>query len=262
MLLCSTMMRKEPMKKSVCATLAALAFATTSLSFTAASANEEKSTFTRSEIETIVREYLINNPEVLLDVQTALQEKQRVAQQAAIEQIIDVASDELFHSEYDGVIGNPDGDVTVVEFFDYNCGFCKRALADMEKLVESDSNLRFVLKEFPILSEDSHKAHVVSMAVHLLDPARYTDFHRELLGSSERATEESAIKVATGLGIDEAALRETMQDPRIMQAFGTTYQLAEQLQITGTPGYVIGKEIVSGAMGEQVLREKIEAARQ
>src|SRR5690606_12496642 len=110
--------------------------------------------------------------------------------------------------------------------------------------------------------EDSQKAHVVSMAVHLLEPEKYTEFHRTLLGSSERATEESAIKVALDLGIDEAALRQKMQDPKIAEVFGSTYQLAEQLQITGTPGYVIGKEIVSGAMGEQVLREKIEAARQ
>lgn len=250
------------MKKTVCASFAAIMLATTNLSFTTASANEEKTDFNRAEIETIVREYLLANPEIMLDVQMALQEKQREAQQKAALEVIEMASDELFHSENDGVIGNPEGDVTVVEFFDYNCGYCKRALTDMEKLVENDSSLRFVLKEFPILSEDSHKAHVVSMAVHLLDPEKYTAFHHKLLGSSERATEESAIKVALDLGIDETALRQKMQDPKIDEVFGSTYRLAEQLQITGTPGYVIGKEIVSGAMGEQVLREKIEAARQ
>jgi len=250
------------MKKTVCTGFAAIILATTNPNFTAAQANEDKTDFNRAEIETIVREYLLSNPEIMLDVQAALQEKQREAQQKAVLETIEVASDELFHSANDGVIGNPDGDVTVVEFFDYNCGFCKRALTDMESLVQSDSNLRFVLKEFPILSEDSHKAHVVSMAVHLLEPEKYTEFHRKLLGGSERATEDSAIKVALDLGIDETALRQKMQDPAIDQIFGSTYQLAEQLQITGTPGYVVGKEIVSGALGEQVLREKIEAARQ
>lgn len=249
------------MKKSVCASLTALMLAATSMTFTGASANEEKTNFNRSEIETIVRDYLLSNPQIMLDVQTALQEKQRELQQKAVLEVIETSSDELFKSEYDGVIGNPEGDVTVVEFFDYNCGFCKRAQTDMETLVKNDSNIRFVLKEFPILSEDSHKAHVVSMAVHLMAPEKYTEFHKLLLGGSERSTEETAIKVALSLGLDEKNLRQHMQDPRIAKAFSQTYQLAEQLQITGTPGYVIGTEIVSGAMGEQVLREKIAAAR-
>src|SRR5690606_25843966 len=111
----SIMTRKEPMKKTVCTGFAAIILATMSPNFTAAQANEDKTDFNRAEIETIVRDYLLSNPEIMLDVQAALQEKQREAQQKALLETIEVASDELFHSENDGVIGNPDGDVTVVE---------------------------------------------------------------------------------------------------------------------------------------------------
>jgi protein-disulfide isomerase len=249
------------MKKTLRAGIAAAILATTSMNFTAAWANDDRISLSRAEIETIVREYLLKNPEIMLEVQAALQTKQLEAQRKAAQEAIEIAADEIFNSPADGIIGNPEGDVTIVEFFDYNCGFCKRAVADMEKLVQKDPNLRFVLKEFPILSEDSHKAAIVSAAVHMLAPEKYPDFHRTLLGSSERATEESAIKVALDLGIDEAALRNKMQDPTINETFRNTYELAEQLQITGTPGYVIGNEIVAGAMGEQVLWEKIAAAR-
>ncbi|GGA53831.1 DSBA oxidoreductase [Nitratireductor aestuarii] len=249
------------MKNTLRAGIAAAILAATSLNFSAALANDEKSNFSRAEIETIVREYLIKNPEVMLEVQASLQAKQQEAQKKAAQEAIALVGDEIFNSEADGIIGNPEGDVTIVEFFDYNCGFCKRAISDMDNLVKQDPNLRFVLKEFPILSEDSHKAATVSMAVHMIAPDKYAEFHRTLLGAQERATEESAVKVALNLGIDETALRNKMQDPTINDRFRSTYALAEQLQITGTPGYVVGQEIVSGAMGEQVLREKIAAAR-
>lgn len=231
------------------------------MNVTAALAADEKTNYSRAEIEAIVRDYLVKNPEILLEVQTALQTKQLEAQRKAAEEAIALVADEIFNNPADGVIGNPDGDVTVVEFFDYNCGFCKRAVVDMENLVRNDPNLRFVLKEFPILSEDSHKAAVVSVAVNMLAPEKYPDFHRALLGGDQRATEDTAIKVAVSLGIDEAELRNKMQDPAIGETFNNNYELAQQLQINGTPGYVIGKEIVPGAVGEQLLREKIEAAR-
>lgn len=223
---------------------------------------QDETGFTRPEIENIIREYLLANPEILYEVQAEYEKKQRQAQLEAGRQVISQEAEQIFQSPYDGVIGNPDGDVTVVEFFDYNCGYCKRALSDMETLVESDDNLRFVLKEFPILGPDSRDAHVVSMAFRALMPEKYGDFHRRLLGGSGRATEESAMKIALDLGADEAALRKEMENPDIAQAFNSTYQLAEKLQINGTPSYVVGEEVVFGAMGSAHMSEKIEAARQ
>ncbi|WEX07080.1 DsbA family protein [Chelativorans sp. AA-79] len=217
---------------------------------------------TRPQVEGIVREYLLSNPEILLEMQSALEEKMKNQQAQASQQAIAGSAEQIFQSAHDGIIGNPDGDVTIVEFFDYNCGYCKRALSDMEALLAKDGNLRFVLKEFPILGPDSHAAHVVSMAFRKLAPEKYGEFHRRLLGSQGRANEETAMRIATDLGVEEAALRESMKDPEIEKAFAETYQLANTLQINGTPSYVVGQEVVYGALGQDHLTEKIAAARQ
>ncbi|UUP19577.1 DsbA family protein [Nitratireductor thuwali] len=232
------------------------------LALSAAQAFSQDGAVTRDEVGQIVRDYLLENPEILIEMQTILEARQKQEQQAAQEEIIAQSSTTLFDSGYDGIVGNPDGDVTVVEFFDYNCGYCKRALADMEALVEENPNLRFVLKEFPILGPDSQKAHIVSMAFRKLMPEKYGEFHAQLLGSTGRADEASAIQIAVGLGADEAALREAMKDDAILAAISETYELANKLQITGTPSYVVGKELVFGAQGKDALSEKIKTATQ
>ena len=215
----------------------------------------------RKQVETIVRDYLLANPELLLEVQEALEAKQKEAQRLASLGVIKEAKAEIFNSEFDGVVGNPNGKVTVVEFYDYNCGYCKRAIEDMHALIKADPDLRFVLKEFPILGPDSQKAHVVSMAFRKMMPEKYREFHDQLLGGQGRAGEASAIKIALTLGADEKKLREEMQDPAIAEAFARTYELANKLAITGTPSYVVGNEVVFGALGQEVLAEKIEAAK-
>jgi len=214
-----------------------------------------------AEVEGIVRDYLLKNPEMLLEVQDALEAKQKEEQQLASQGVIKNQKDEIFNSAYDGIVGNPDGKVTIVEFYDYNCGFCKRAIEDMQALTKEDTDLRFVLKEFPILGPDSQKASVVSMAFHKMMPEKYREFHTALLGGEGRATEAKAIKIAMSLGADETTLRERMKDPDIPDAINKTYDLANRLTITGTPSYVVGNEVVFGALGEQVLAEKIAAAK-
>ncbi len=216
----------------------------------------------RDQIEAIVRDYLLTNPEIMLDVQVALQEKQDADRQLAQSQTIATSSDLIFNADYDGVIGNPAGDTTIVEFFDYNCGYCRRALDDMQELVADDANLRFVVKEFPILGPDSKAAHLVSMAFRTLAPEKYGEFHQALLGYPGRANEASAIKVAESFGVEEAALREEMKNPAIEAAFNETYELAGALDITGTPSYVVGEEVVFGAQGRAVLADKIATARE
>lgn len=215
----------------------------------------------RPEVERIVREYLIANPEVMIEVQAALDTKQKEEQRVASLQVIQDAKGDIFNSAHDGVVGNQNGKVTIVEFYDYNCSFCKRAQADMLALTEADPDLRFVLKEFPILGPDSQKAHVVSQAFLKLMPEKYGEFHNELLGSKSRATEAAAIKIAVSLGADEAKLREEMKNPAISDTFAKTYDLANKLGITGTPSYVVGDEVVFGALGKDVLTEKIASAK-
>lgn len=217
----------------------------------------ESAEIDREAVETIVREYLIKNPEIMVEVQAALETKRQEQQRIAQTTTITEQSDDIFNASYDGLVGNPEGQITVVEFFDYNCGFCKRAMADMDEMVKRDPDLRFVLKEFPILGPDSQKAHIVSMAFRALHPDKYADFHRELLNGPGRAGEEKAIRIALGLGADEAAIREEMRNPQIQEAFAKTYELANALEITGTPSYVVGKEVVFGALGQAVLSEKV-----
>jgi len=214
----------------------------------------------RAGIEGIVREYLIENPELMLEVQAALETKQQERQRVVQEGTIATDRDLIFASDRDGVTGNPAGKVTLVEFFDYNCGYCKRSFPDVEALTAENPDIRMVYKEFPILGPDSQKAHVVSMAFRALMPEKWPEFHRTLMKGA-RANEEVAMRVALSLGADESALRKEMQNPEIAGAFETTYELANKLSITGTPSYVVGKEVVFGALGKDVLSEKVAAAR-
>lgn len=212
-------------------------------------------------VENIVRNYLLQNPEIMIEVQTALETKQAEAAEAHVKNVLTSSQDQLFNPAHDAVFGNPKGDVTIFEFFDYNCGYCKRALPDMQAIIKHDPNVRFVMKELPILGPDSTRAHIVAQAFKALVPEKYAEFHQLLLGAPERATEASAIADAVKLGADEAQLREKMQDPAITGSFQDTYQLAQKLNITGTPSYIIGNELIPGAIGAEGLIERIAAAR-
>ncbi|QRM55061.1 DsbA family protein [Sinorhizobium sp. BG8] len=211
----------------------------------------------KEEIGAYIKEYLLANPEILIDVQEALQDKQAKAQQAQAQAAIVDNEKEIFSSKNDVTLGNPDGDVTVVEFFDYNCGYCKRALSDMDDILAKDKNVRFVLKELPILGPDSLAAHKVSAAFRDLAPEKYGEFHRTLLGGEGRATEESAIEVAVKLGVTEADIRKAMEEKPHDDAVRATYSLANSLGITGTPSYIIGKEAVFGAIGSEAIEDKV-----
>ncbi len=239
----------------------ALAFALMAGAPQVANAETASGTVNRAEVEGIIRDYLLKKPEIMLEVQEALEAKQQEEQRLAHLGVISESKDEIFNSAFDGVVGNPQGKVTIVEFYDYNCGFCKRAIEDMQALTKEDPDLRFVLKEFPILGPDSQKASVVSMAFHKMMPEKYSEFHTALLGGQGRATEDAAIKIAVSLGADEGKLREGMKDPSILQAFSSTYELANKLAITGTPSYVVGNEVIFGALGQEVLAQKIAEAK-
>ncbi|MBO6553106.1 MAG: DsbA family protein [Roseitalea sp.] len=215
----------------------------------------------RTEIGEIVRDYLLANPEVMIEVQEALEAQRTAEEDQRRKDVIASAADDLFRHPADPVLGNPDGDVTIVEFFDYNCGFCRRAMEDMNALIETDPNLRFVLKEFPILGEDSQAAHMVALAFNRLMPQSYAAFHEQLMNVDGRANEEAAVRIAVALGADEAALRREMANPQNARSVETTYLLAEALGITGTPSYVIGDQMVPGALGERTLRDTIASVR-
>lgn len=210
----------------------------------------------KAAVEAIIHDYLLKNPEIITEVQTALQTKQETESKLTQTKFITTAGNDIFNSPNDAIIGNPKGDVTVVEFFDYNCGYCRRALNDMNDLVKTDTNVRFVLKELPILGPDSVKAHFVAQSFRKMMPEKYGDYHRALL-SSGHADEDSAVALAVSMGADETKLREGSKDPSIVALFEENNKLAGGLNITGTPSYVIKDFVVPGAMGLDTLMEKV-----
>ena len=211
----------------------------------------------KKELGAFIKQYLIENPEILAEAQAALEKKQAAQQAEKSAQIVETNKDAIFQSKNDVVLGNPNGKVSIVEFFDYNCHYCKQALADMDAIIEKDKDVRFVLKEFPILGPESVAAHRVADAFRLIAPEKYSDYHHKLLGGTDRATEETAIAVGVSLGVSEAELRAKMEEspskPRVKQV----YALANQLGISGTPSYIVGNESVSGAIGIDLLSEKV-----
>lgn len=223
---------------------------------------QQQAGLTAEDIGPLVREYLLANPELIEEVQQVLQAKRDAESQKLALAAIDQNREAIFNAPEDMIIGNPNGDITLVEFFDYNCGFCKRAMEDVVKIVEADSNVRVVLKEFPILGPDSLAAHQVSMAFRKLAPEHYGDYHMALLGGDVRATEALAIELALKYGVEEDALRAGMTDPAIEDSIRKSYTLADALGISGTPSFVLGDETVFGAVGSDALLAKIDNIRQ
>ena len=172
-------------------------------------------------------------------------------------------ADTIFNSPRGVTLGNKDGDVTFVEFFDYNCGYCKRAMTDMLDLMKSDPKLKVVLKEFPVLSQGSVEAAQVAVAVRMQDPSgkKYLDFHQKRLSGRGAADKARAMAVAKEVGLDMAKLEKDMASPEVKATLEENFKLAEAMGMNGTPSYVIGKQVVIGAVGVESLREKIGIAR-
>jgi protein-disulfide isomerase len=217
----------------------------------------------RGDIETIVKNYLIAHPEVVEEAMTELSKRQAAAEAAKSEAAVTDNADKIFNSPRGVVLGNKDGDVTFVEFFDYNCGYCKRAMTDMLDLLKTDSKLKVVLKEFPVLSEGSVEAAKVAVAVRMQDPGgkKYLDFHQKLLGGRGVADKARAMAAAKDAGLDMARLEKDLASPEVKSTIDENLKLAEAMGLNGTPSYVIGKQVVVGAIGLDGLREKIGVAR-
>ena len=212
-------------------------------------------------IRQIIRDHLIANPEIVRDAIDELQRKTEEAEAAAQVSTISNDKERLFSSSRQVVLGNPQGDVTLVEFFDYNCGYCKRAHADMKRLIEEDKNLRFVLKEFPVLGDGSVEAAHVGAAVNLTAPDKYFAFHDALIAERGQVNGARALAVAGDLGLDVAKLREAMATDEVKNTIAEVYDLANKLSLTGTPSYVTPREVVVGAVGYDALKASIEEVR-
>ena len=206
-----------------------------------------------------VREYLLQNPEVIMEALQILQERQRAAEAEGLKRTIAERSDEILNDPDAPVGGNPAGDVTLVEFFDYNCPYCRRVAPTVVELEETDPDLRLVYKEFPILGPGSQFAARAALASR--KQGKYVAFHNAVMQASEQVTEESVMEIARTVGLDPEQLKTDMQDPAIQEAIARNLRLANALGITGTPSFVIGQEIVPGAADLGTLQDLIARAR-
>ena len=209
----------------------------------------------------IVEKLLRERPELVVEALTAYQERQELAKQTRQKEALSANRAVLFDRDGDPFIGDPDAKVTVVEFFDYRCGYCKRVLNDVVDLVRDNDDVKVVFKEFPILGEASVLASQVALAVHLVAPKKYGEFHKRLMGSRGSFSEESLLQLADALGVDADAVKARMDDDEVQNALRSNYELAQQLGINGTPAFVIGDQIVPGAVSRQTLDRLVEEQR-
>jgi protein-disulfide isomerase len=241
-----------------------LAFAAVALLALGAAASAQTITGAqRGEIEKIIREYLINNPDVLQEAIAELEKRQAKVEAEKHKTAVKDNAEALFNSPRHVTVGNPKGDVTFVEFFDYNCGYCKRALDDMMVLMKADSNLKVVLKEFPVLGPGSQDAARVGVAVRMQDKTgkKYLEFHQKLLTGRGQVDKARALAAAKDVGLDVARIERDMGSDEVRTSLEESFKLAEALGLNGTPSYVIGNDVVIGAVGVSTLREKINNAR-
>ncbi|HFQ15512.1 MAG TPA: DsbA family protein, partial [Rhodobacteraceae bacterium] len=209
-----------------------------------------------------VRAYLLENPEVLMEAIAVLEQRQAQAQVADDASLIRTNAKDIFDDGYSVVMGNPDGDVTMVEFLDYRCGFCKRAFPEVQELLASDGNIRFVVKEFPILGDDSVLASQFAISTQILfgDEA-YTKVHDELMTMRASVSEASLLAVAERLGLDGQAIMDGIDNPIINQVIGANHALAQRLKITGTPGFVVGEQMMRGYVPLENMRQIVAEVR-
>jgi protein-disulfide isomerase len=199
----------------------------------------------RKEIEKIVKNYLITNPEIFLEAQTALEAKMEKEQAEKLKVAIAENAKEIYRDPQADVAGNASGDITVVEFFDYNCGYCKRGLHDVIKLVETDSNVRVVFKELPILSKGSEEASRVAIAAG--KQGKYWDVHKAMLEAKGVMNEANALAIATKLGLDIDKLKKDMASPEVEAEIKKSEALAKKMGVNGTPHFLVGDRAIPGA---------------
>ena len=213
----------------------------------------------KAEIGTVVRDYLLKHPEILRDMSSALQLAEQEQQGKAAKQSIKDNAQSLFHSSTDLVLGNPNGKVTMVEFFDYNCAYCKRALPDVVALIAGDKDVKVVMKEFPILGESSMFASRVAMAAQ--KQGKYRELYEALFSAPGHLDDAHIMSIAKGLALDLDQLTKDSNSPEIAAIIRTNNEMAVKLGINGTPAFIIGQNLTPGAVGLDELKNQIASVR-
>jgi protein-disulfide isomerase len=225
----------------------------------AQSAKGPAATTDKAAVEKIVRDYILNNPELITDAIRILREKKKLAENAGDMQMLASNRAELVSDPESPVGGNPNGDVTVVEFFDYRCGVCKRVHPIVDQLIKSDPNIRRVYKEWPILGPNSVLA--ARAAIASRNQGKYLSFHKVMMDASSSFGESAIMAMAESVGIDAARLRKDMRTPETDEIIRKNYALAEKLKLNGTPSFVIGDTLLRGGRDLDSLRALVAEAR-
>jgi protein-disulfide isomerase len=235
----------------------ALGLATLSCPVASASAAQFSADQT-TEIRTIIKDYLMEHPEVLRDAITELDNREKMAEADARKKALADLAGPLVDAPDGFVIGNPTGKLTLVEFFDYNCGYCKRALGDLDHLMKANKDLKVVLRDFPILSPNSVDAAIIAGAAHeQFTGDKFWDFHRKLLGTRGLVGKEQALAVAKDMGADMDKLAKDAAKPEIRTAIQGSDAFAKSLNLNGTPSYVVGNDVLVGAVGFDDINSKL-----
>lgn len=222
----------------------------------------QESPFSTAEEEAIgrlVRDYILEHPEIILEAVQELERRKQAESRQQRDEAITANSEQLFADPASPVVGDPEGDVTVVEFFDYNCGYCRRMTEDIFELVEDDGDIRFVAKELPIFGEGSRFAAKAALAADR--QGLYGEFHYALMTAGVTIDQATTMAIAAEVGLDLAQLEEDMLDPAIDAQLDANYRLARALGVEGTPATVIGETFLPGARGYDELAALVAKAR-
>ena len=215
----------------------------------------------KKEIETLIGDYLRARPEVILDSIRVMQEREQATQLQRQRDGLVSRRGEIENDPASPVVGNPQGDITVVEFFDYRCGYCKAVLPTVLRLLKDDPKIRYVMKDLPILSPESRIAAKLTLAVWKSEPKRYFDLHSRLMEARGDLTENRIYDIAKAVGVDVVRAKREMNTAEIEEMLMANMNLAQALGISGTPGFVIGNHLVPGAIDYDALKELVSQVR-
>ena len=213
----------------------------------------------REAIEGIIHDYLMHNPDVLIEALRGAEDRLNREADAKAATVLNDRRSEIFDDPATPVGGNPRGDVTIVEFFDYRCPYCKQVLPSLQTLLKEDQKLRFVYKEMPVLGPQSVTAAHAALAAQ--QQGKYEAFHNAMMATKGQITDDTVYKVAGSVGLDVGRLKQDMSTPEVEKSLKANLALADALNIRGTPGFIVGKHIVPGAVDLDSLRNMVADAR-
>jgi protein-disulfide isomerase len=247
--------------------LAALAVAVASPGISCMARAETAPAFTPEQkalVEQTVKDYIIAHPEIVQDALLELDKRQKEAENAAVKTALKTEAKAIYDVSAGTVVGNPKGDVTLVEFFDYNCPYCRKAMTTLDALIKGDPKLRILLRDLPIVHppESIEVAKIALAAKNQLPPEKFWDFHKKLFSASRLVAKPQALQVAKDAGLDMARLDKDADSDLVKAALVDSDRLSQILNLRGTPAFVLGDEVVFGAQDDEEMKSQIAAVRQ